>query len=148
MSVTKEKFRTYVEQQDETRDSPTLGSKYYLELFDEYYKQNKDMKLFIKWNLVAGLLGPIWMAYRGMFWAAAILFILTEGLTYLTAPFYLMGIIALWILSGLYGNSIYFMHVIYWIKEDNQVKRGVDKMMGCIMLILFAFQFITTVFMS
>lgn len=143
MSVSREKVRIYIESKD---TSVAMDTSYFLDIFDEYYKKDQEAKWFIKWDWAAFLLGPVWLAYRGMFWTAAVIFAITEALSYLDSSVYVVGIIILWVLTGLFGISIYFRHLLNWIKNNNDSKRGVDMTMATILGILFVAQIFTKLY--
>ncbi|KWZ36054.1 DUF2628 domain-containing protein [Burkholderia anthina] len=72
------------------------------------------------WNWAAFLVGPFWMAYRGMYWHALALFGIVFGLSLIEMLFFpnffdssqsnAIGI-GISVILGLHGNSFYQAHV-------------------------------------
>lgn len=135
-TLTREKFIEYVNG-DKNHDS-TVETQYYLKLFDSHYTANQaENHWFMEWNWYAFFLGPIWLAYRGMFWVAVGCILTYKLLEFMNPAFQILGISSLWILIGLYGNAVYLQHVAYFIKTHNADKKGVDVTMGALVCILF-----------
>lgn len=111
-------------------------SQYYVKLYETYYITEKK-RWFMEWNWAAFILGPIWMAFRGMFWAAVVLILVIQAFDLLSLQLFLISTLFVWVLVGFYGNALYFAHLEYWIKNDVLVKRGVDVPMSLLVFVLF-----------
>lgn len=137
--VSKSKIQEYASKEPQIADQ---GSQYFLSLYDTYYV-NQQKKWFMEWNWYAFFLGPIWLAYRGMFWVSVALILILHGLEAFSLQMYLIGVISVWMLIGFYGNALYLMHLLYWVESDTLVKRGVDTKMACLVSLLFLARIIT-----
>lgn len=111
-------------------------SRYYLKLYETYYVTEKK-KWFAEWNWAAFILGPIWMAFRGMFWAALVLILIIQAFDLLSFQLFLISTAFIWVLVGFYGNALYLLHLEYWIKNNILVKKGVDLPMSFLVFVLF-----------
>lgn len=148
--ISREKFVEYVKQPDDKPGEFSEDTSYYIQLFDQYYKQEPKVVWFLGWNWPACLFGPVWLAYRGMFWVAIAIIITLEILKEIDIVVYFAGIAVLFPLIGAYGSALYLVHVEQWITKDNQIKKGVDVPLACCIFILFfcnaATRFITQLF--
>jgi len=135
--ISREKFVDYVKQSEDKPDAFSEDTTYYLNLFDNYYQQEPKIVWFLEWNWPACLLGPVWLAYRGMFWVAIAVIISLEILKMVDVIAYFVGIAVLFPLLGAYGNALYLVHVEQWVTQDNQIKKGVDIPLACCVLVLF-----------
>ena len=135
--ITREKFIEYVKRSTEASHELSEDTLYYLRLFDKYYKQNRKTSWFMEWNWCACLLGPIWLAYRGMFWVSIGAIGILEQIKYFGISFYMIAVLSLFLLIGAYGSALYLMHVGHWVNTNNKHKKGSDITMACLVFILF-----------
>lgn len=138
-AVTKNKIQEYATKEAGASDQP---AKYYADQYEKYYVRNQA-KWYVDWNWYGFIFGPVWLAYRGMFWVAIAITLVLQGLEYLNILFYTIGVLGLSILIGLYGNALYLQHLNFWIKNDTVAKRGVDYTMAILVFILFSVRIVS-----
>ncbi len=137
LAVSRERFVDYIKQPEDKAGALTEDTTYYVDLFDKYYNQEPQIVWFLQWNWAACILGPVWLAYRGMFWIAVLVIVVIEAMKLFDIVLYFVGIAIFFPLIGAYGNALYLAHVENWIVKENQFKKGVDVPLSCCVLVLF-----------
>lgn len=140
--LNKEILFEYIKLPNERLEDKALNpaTRYYLEVFRNHCRDGlfNPRQGFGSWNWWACLCGPIWFAYRRMYWFALASMLLIT-LCFLLPSFWdMFAQIVIAILLGAYGNSLYFTHIDYWAKTGkvNVNKKNTSYIMPFLLVIL------------
>jgi len=118
-------FKEWVKQSGDSEQDLTYETRRYLDIFKKFTDPDRSYLWFLTWNWPAALLGPLWFAYRRMYFAAFIV-----NLSYFIQPSNNSETSSIainclcWIFCSALANFCYFAHVTDWIKDNQLHKKG------------------------
>lgn len=91
------------------------------ELYIPKFRDMQEKKRLFAWNWAAFLGGPAWFAYRKMYGMS--IFLLVGNLFLAFLPYYIWAAIAVDVLLGLLGDSIYMNHIARLVAKGRKLPR-------------------------